>query len=352
MKNLNKIILSLFSVMIISQNYSYSHGECKTRNSCNWNFSGWQYWAKARVTKWGIGSTETVGGCASGEYLAKTSNDCAWQEALNQYGSHSEAGAVFSNYSICARGNTNNHLFYNLNENKLINENSYYEKGEYTTGKIAFNQNDVVMDSINISLQAKGTNLFSSFEIAMWLPNNEMDDIQTVENRFLYGKITLMNGLVTTEGIFDRINFKISKTLEGIYEVKIENFKAQGFLPTGKTNDNTLIEVITSSDAGIDEKASLNDAVINTNGSLIIYPNPSLDYVQISLNSMIENEAFTISIYNQEGKLISLLEENIESKMINEYRINLKEILTSTGTYFVLLKSKNNTFLQKIEYSK
>jgi len=330
---------------------SKADGIVKTRNSCNWNFTGWKYVAKARTFKLGVWGTTEKGGCASGNYLAERDNGCAYQWAQNFYGAHAEGGSVYKNKSICARGNKNSDLYYDLNNSSASIDDSYYERGEYSTARVVFNSSSVVMDSINIHLEAKGKDLFSSFEIMMWLPE-ENDTVANLDKAFLHGKIVLMNGKVHGTDVFKDTPLRVSKDAEGIYSVTINNFKAIGVLPEGITNENSVIEVMTSSDAGIDEQSVINNSLTIDDISVTVFPNPTSDLVKITLNNISADETFSVTIYDLTGKVITILEDDISAIKLNSYQFSLSETVENKGQYFILIKSLNNNknALKKIIY--
>lgn len=320
---------------------SKADGIVITRNDCDWTTTGWMYVAKARTFKLGFWSTEKNGGCAIGDYFAQNDNGCAYQWARNNYGAHSEGGSVYKNKAICARGNKNSDLFYDLYNPSAYIDDSYYEKGEYSTARVVFNASSVVMDSINIQLEAKGKDLFSSFEIMMWLPNKN-DTVASLDKAFLHGKIVLMNGQVKGTGIFKDIPLRVRKNAEGIYTVTVSNFKAIGILPEGITNENNTIEVMTKSDAGIDEQVAIHNFMSNAELSVSSYPNPTSDLVNISLNSNSDNGTYSIALYDINGKLIKTLEESISAMELTSYQFSLSKIVKNKGQYFILIKSLND----------
>lgn len=350
MKKLSNIGLIL--VFLIGMPFSSkADGIVITRNSCNWSTTGWMYVAKARTFKLGVWGTNKNGGCASDNYTASRDNGCAYQWAQNFHGAHAEGGSVYKNKNICARGNKSSDLynsFYNLFD---YEDDSYYERGEYSTARVVFNSTSVVMDSINIRLEAKGEDLFSSFEIMMWLPN-ENDTVATLEKAFLHGKIVLMNGEVKGLGIFKDLPLRAVKNSDGVYTVTVANFKAVGILPEGITNENSVIEVMTKSDGGIDEESAINKLLSYDDISVSIFPNPTSDLLNIKLNDHTENETYSIAIYDFNGELVKTLEQSISSNALESYQFKLSDCVEQKGQYFILIKSLNSvkTSLSRILY--
>lgn len=335
MSNFLKVISVVFLVMNIPF-MSLADGNNRTRNNCNW--TGWKYKARARVNKFGVPKRDVDKGCPGAYYYAYVDNGCAWQNAENWYGTHAENGSVYANTSICARGNSSSDLYYNyfLDNSE---DNSFFEHGRYSTARVQFQHKNVIMDSINIKLQAKGENLYSSFEIMMWLPQDKNDTIQSVEKSFLYGKIKLMNGEVKGEGVFEDIPLTVRKNAEGIYSVTINNFRANGKLPEGITNENSTIEVYTSSDGGIDEKSAIENALGNDALEVKTYPNPTHEFVSVSINDIKSDQRYSLTLYDRNGKVISILEENVSAQKLNDYKINLNEQTNNKGIYFLFIQS-------------
>lgn len=350
MKKIKLLALSLAFMVGIPLS-SKADGIVITRNDCNWTTTGWSHVAKARTFKFGLPGTTKDGGCGTGYYYASRDNGCAFQWARNNYGSHAEGGSVYRQQSICARGNKKSDLYNNIFNTSNFIEDDYYERGEYSTARIVFNSSNVVMDSINIQMEARGKNLFSSFEIMMWLPE-ENDTVASLEKAFLHGKIVLMNGKVQGTGVFKDTPLRVSKDAEGIYSVTVSNFKAIGVLPEGITTENSVIEVMTSSDAGIDEQSAISDALTNDDISVSAFPNPTSDLVNISLNNFTEDETFSVTIYDLNGKVITTLEEGISAIKLKSYQFSLSEAVENKGQYFILIKSLNNerSVLKKILY--
>lgn len=253
--------------------------------------------------------------------------------------------------SFCARGNTSSELYYDYFSN-ITNNYNYFEHGEYSTSRVQFKSHEVIMDSINIELQAKGKDMFSSFEIMMWLPQNKNDTVESVEKSFLHGKITLMNGEVVGTGVFKDLSLRVRKSNEGIYTVVVQNFKAIGELPEGITNENSTIEVVTMSDGGIDEENAISNALNDSSLTADVFPNPTSDILNISLSSIDPSENYSIILYDLKGKTISTIESNISSKNLSNYQINLSEKIEIKGMYYILIKSNNGkqNILQKIVY--
>ena len=231
------MVATLFMLLPLA---SKADGIVTTRNTCDWNFTGWRYIAKARTSKLGVFATNQDGGCQIGNYYTYRDNGCARQWARNNFGAHSEDGSVYKNKAICARGNSNSDLYFNLQEKLNKDDEQYFEASKYSTARVKFNSQSVIMDSINIKLQAKGKDLFTSFEIMMWLPD-KYDTIASLDKAFLHGKIILKDGKVQGIGIFKDIPLVVQKENDGSYIVTITDFKAVGILPDGKTNENSRL---------------------------------------------------------------------------------------------------------------
>ncbi|HFS66753.1 MAG TPA: T9SS type A sorting domain-containing protein, partial [Flavobacteriia bacterium] len=75
--------------------------------------------------------------------------------------------------------------------------------------------------------------------------------------------------------------------------------------------------------------ASINE---NTNEAILIYPNPSSDYVTIKCNL---EEKFSIFLTDISGKHIINKKEFIDNKVLNIKNLN-------KGIYFITITTKNN----------
>ena len=208
------------------------------------------------------------------------------------------------------------------------------------------------MDEINIELKAKGENLFSSFELFMWIPKNENDINHSAEKSFLHGKITLMNGEIISSGIFQNLPLRVSKNRDGVYSVVVSDYKAIGVLPDGVTNENSVIEVVTISDGGIDEKLAIETAINNNSLAINIFPNPTSERINISVKNGNTQETYSVTLYDLNGKMITTIENNISAENLSNRQINLSEVIEEAGVYYILIKSitGEQSNLQKIIY--
>lgn len=175
----------------------------------------------------------------------------------------------------------------------------------------------------------------------MWLPNKN-DTVASLDKAFLHGKIVLMNGEVKGTGIFKDFPFRVRKNAEGIYTVTVSNFKAIGVLPEGITNENNTIEVMTSSDAGIDKQAAIHTFMDNAELSVSSYPNPTSDLVNISLNNSSDNETYSIALYDINGNFIKTIEESVSAMKLTAYQFSFSKTVKNKGQYFILIKSLND----------
>jgi hypothetical protein len=83
----------------------------------------------------------------------------------------------------------------------------------------------------------------------------------------------------------------------------------------------------------------INSVSQSESNSIKIYPNPAEDFFM--LNNTISGETYTIEIYNFEGQLVQQNSYNI-----NGNKVNIKNL--TTGSYLVLIKSHNQTFIEKL----
>ena len=71
------------------------------------------------------------------------------------------------------------------------------------------------------------------------------------------------------------------------------------------------------------------------------FPNPTSDLLNISLNDNGSNENYSETLYDLNGKTISVIENSISSQKRLDYKINLIEIIETKGIYYILIKSIN-----------
>ena len=337
-------------------NISFADGETITRSNCN--VYGWKYKARSRVTVSGVPTTDKETKCDIAGFYPDTwtGNTCAHQWAINQWGNESQGGAVTRWYWICARGNSNSDLYYNLVENKIKKDPTGYEQSSVTCAETIFENDKVVKKGINASFTVLGKDLFSSLEIVMWLPNVNLDyddSIPTTNNTFWQGKIELLNGEVNLSGKFPKDSYKLTQymTEEGLeYKVEIIDLNIEGYYPQGISNSD-LIEVVMRTDAGIHEDKAINDALTlseNKNElNINIYPNPTSDFININLDSDIlkMDELLDVTIYDLNGKTLFSTSFLSSEKT---FKLNLSKLNLDNGVYFVMVKSNNLSYLEKL----
>jgi len=356
MKKLKKVLL-LVGILLIN-NLSYADGKTVTRSNCNGG--GWKYKARSRVTLSGVPTTDKETKCYTVPYSQYpdtwAGNKCAYQWAINQWGNESQGGAVTRWYWICARGTSNSDLYYNLVESNLKSEPEGYEHSRVNCESTVFEKHKVIKKGIDASFTVLGKDLFSSLEIIMWLPEVDLDYVDSVptsEKTFWRGKIELINGEVLLEGDFPKDSYKITErvTNEGVeYSVLISDMNIEVNYPEGITNED-LIEVVMITDAGIHEEIAINTALNLSKGEnlfdLSIYPNPTTDFITISSNKTM-NKELIIELYNGSGKLVT-------SALMNErntYSFDFNLLNLKSGIFYVLIKDGEKSQMEKIIYTK
>ncbi len=108
--------------------------------------------------------------------------------------------------------------------------------------------------------------LFSSFELIMWLPSTSSDSVWKTANTFYEGKVTFNKGKITVTGDFDKNNFILTKDKDGNNICKF-NFSILKELPEGINGLTTPIEIVGISDAGIIE----TDFIVDDNTYIAIF---------------------------------------------------------------------------------
>lgn len=344
----------LVGSLFLTQN-AFSHGKCTNRNNCNWTINTeWQYKAYARCSKFGIPSTSADKDCpyttGDGYAHAYKDNGCAWQSATNSYGSWSFGGSVYKKKRICARGFTNSDLYYDIVAN-MADGIEDYETSKIQTSTTIFSENAVTIQSMSGFLEAKGEDLFSSFEIKMWLPNSENDTKITAEKTFFEGKVELLNGRVTVTGDFPKEAFSIKELPNGIYTVTFNNVTIEANLPKHIDGTTDLIEVVGISDGGVHEAKVLSNTIQETAADLSfqVSPNPTSDLLTISTD-LTTTDNFDIKVYDIQGKELATVANGVNAIELHNYAINLKELALNNGTYFLLIQSEEKSYLKKIVY--
>lgn len=349
-----QFIILIIGSLFLSQSAS-AHGSCNNRNSCNWTINTeWQYKALARCSKFGVPSSVTDKDCpyttGDGYAYAYKDNGCAWQSSTNNYGSWSFNGSVYRQTRICARGRTSSDLYYDIatNMNEGIED---YESSKIQTSTTIFSEKDITINSMSGFLEAKGEDLFSSFEIKMWLPNSEEDTEITSEKTFYEGKVELLNGKVTVTGDFPKEAFSVVEYENGIYSVVFDGVSIKAILPQGINGKTDLIEVVGTSDGGVREAQVLSKNIKETKEDLSfsVSPNPTSDILTISADVTTTNN-FAIRIYDIQGKEIATVSTNVNATELNNYSIDLKSLSLNNGTYFVLIQSEDASYLKKVVY--
>jgi hypothetical protein len=351
MKNYRLLIVVL-AFLFASPTESFADGICRTRNSCNFWNSQHRYEARSRVTNNFINFNQNKAwSCAPNSVYAFIANNCAWQESHNYYGAHYYGGAVVSNYSSCSRGGLKSDLYSAIFSSNFAPDETFSEKSEIRTGVVKFNSNHSIMDSINGYVSANGENVFSSFEVIMWIPQNEEDSIPTSESTFQRGKITLMNGVVITDGCFSGLNLVPTIDASGNAVLNLRNLSVTGYFPDGVTSTSTGIEVMSISDGGVDENHALRQLVNEDIAKVVLFPNPTADYLSIDLKDL-EESTLKISIYDNDGNFIVDVIESLATKDLDVYTFSLLNKLPNSGTYYLLLSSQNQTILKRFKYNK
>lgn len=334
---------------------AFSHGECKNRSDCNWTVNTpWQYKAKARCSKFGIPSSTTDLDCpyngGDGYAYAYKNNGCAWQSAANNYGSWTFGGSVYKNKRICARGFSSSDLYYDI-VSIQPEDLEDYEKSTIKTSPTLFKSDHVAIESIHGFLEAKGSDLFSSFEIKMWLPTSPADETITAEKTFFAGKVELYNGQLIVTGDFPKNAFELVETAPGVHQVIFKDWAIKATLPEGVNGETDLIEVVGISDGGVHEANVLSATLLESaqQQAFTVSPNPTASVVNISLET-VTNDNYSIRLYDLSGQEIALIAPQVAATELKQYSINLESFNLTNGTYFLLLQSKEHSHLQKIVY--
>ena len=358
--NLRRIgYLFAFSLFFIIPHEGYSHGSCKNRNNCSGTINTpYKYRASARVVsfglpKWQISKDcpQSAGGIGNGVAFASVSNSCANQSARNQSGKWELKGRVTKHKRFCSRGQIYPDLYYDLGQYMEEDESDYEDSDIYTSNTI-FSQHSVRIDSISGFMRQKGNNMHTSFEVIMWLPEDDHDTTITPQKTFFNGKVELSNGELIAYGDFESIDFTLSVNGEGESIVVFDNFSIEAFLPDGIDGTSDLIEVVGISDGHEDEEADIDD-FLNSESEIFevtINPNPTNNLITIEVGSLDNTtRIFDIHLYD---KHMNKIPQNFQ---LNEAHgstidIQLSNYTIPHGFVFILIVSEDCQVLKKIIY--
>lgn len=353
-KNLGIILVILYSTIV------FGHGTAKSRNkSCNF-IRSWQFKAKAAVSRLGWPNQDLKRRC---DDIAKAQidNGCAYQVAINDLGRTQFYGSVYRQNNICARGNIYSELYYDLNDD--INDDiGGYENSKITTGDILYENDYVIINNVNGDLLVNGLNLFSSFEVIMWLPLGDIDSLITDEKTFFKGKVELLNGELNVSGDFSKEIFNLSITKKGEYLLEFKNASLKAKLPEGINGKEDLIEVVAISDAGTSENLNILNHLKNDSIYFNVFPNPVVNNIMnisikekgvnidniINVNELNNKDIFIGKLYDFNGNEIGVLFDNIEKDLLSNYKIDLSKYNLKNGFYFLLVKSQYDIYVTKV----
>lgn len=350
-----KIIISTVFAILISIGSAFSHGTCRTRSQCSWSVNdAYKYKAHARVTYLGYPRTATDrdcpvndGGSGNGYAYAAKSNKCAVQSAKNYWGRYTFAGSVSKRR--CARGSSSSQLFYDMSSN--FDENfDGYEESEIQTSITNFKEDRITIDSINGFLKVKGNEMFSSFDVKIWLPSDNYDTTMTEEKTFYSMKVELINGGINYTDGLNKNAFELIEITNGEFILKIKNLSIEAMLPKNINGLEDIIEVVVTSDGGSREESVITSISEEStkNISVKLSPNPTNGIVKINFNDDFSKESINIKIYSINGKLISNLAEN--KAFQNDMSFDLNTIGIEKGIYFILIQNDSKNILKKIVF--
>ncbi len=339
-------IFPILTTVLLSSNLVLADGECKNRNNCN--VVGWNYQAKARTYKvlhlWASTTDNTCGGTA----WANRDNGCAWQQSINNEGFWIFNGEVYKNPNSCGRGNEQSDLYSSLLlKSKLDDSKSdSYEKSDITVSKTIFNEKSIKIEQIKGNFNLKGNELFSSFELVMWLPAKAEDSVWNDKNTFFKAKVIFHNGELMITGDFPRESFNITKNNKEGNTTCDFDFSIEVNLPNGINGKSDLIEVVGISDAGQYEKEVIDDYLNNLdNQNYILSPNPASTFLKIESKEEINFN--NCEIFNLSGLKMSLPKENVEKIDNHNIRVNLNQVIKESGTYYILFETNGRLILKK-----
>ena len=348
----------IISLIIIPEDL-FAHGWSKTRNeTCSgFDIEPWMFRARARVVRFGWPTQQTrrdcpasFGGTGIGVAFASASNSCAWQTVRNEWGASTLRGRVTKNRRLCSRGTVYSNLYYDISKYLKFEDEEEFEESEIYSSKVIFNNNSIRIDTLKGSFIQNGNNLISSYELVMWLPNNETDSIINDENTFYSGKIELTNGEVNTYGDFEGLNYQIINHLNGEIEVIFDDV-IDVQLPDSINGHSTLIEVSGTSHGDEDEDSDISDFLNQSNDffEVLISPNPTSGNISISIESFDNiNKTYSVQVYD--NTMLKVYDGNIEGQVFTTMDLNLNDLNVSTGFVYILISHGNEAVLRKVIY--
>jgi hypothetical protein len=127
----------------------------------------------------------------------------------------------------------------------------------------------------------------------------------------------------------DRLNLGLDRNLDHSETIKFSVDGGNTWLNSPFSGTAMMRPVFST---GLDQVLGIPETKNNENNSIIVYPNPTSDYINISLNKNLESSY--IEVYDSYGRLIYISKES---------KINLSSF--KNGVYFIRVPAvSNNTF--------
>lgn len=356
MKNLGILILALFCITTKVS----ADGIIKKRNRC----FAWLYKHNTISKVWTPSGTTKNEDKDCFNAQAYASNECAWVFTYSNNNTSGIRGGIWGTPKTCGRGplGIKNLKFDYYNQDNVNNQDSTYleeSKIEYITHFDSINRK-ITIDSLNGFLKTTDNSALSSFELTIWLPNddivNEIPDTIITPNKIIWsGKIIIENGQVTVNGNFSLSDLLITSTNDSTH-VALNNINLTINLPPNiSIND---VEIYSNSHGFIDKDSiSINQILEKSNlelsrknANIELYPNPTNNKLIIN-NLGLESKIIEFSVYNLNGQLL-IDKIGFENYNGNNYEIDLTNEFLPFGVYYLLIKDeKNNKYVKKFIYT-
>lgn len=151
---------------------------------------------------------------------------------------------------------------------------------------------------------------------------------------FVFSSINAQKAIVTSGGNTSNGNYSASYSIGET--TQHSSINAEGILVQGVQQPYEIFDVST---------LNVETAVVNNNdASIKIYPNPSKDYVNLSISNFKEMNA-SYQLYDLFGKLI-------KHSQIQSLKTQIEMNSYAAGTYFLKIQNPNGNFIKTFKIIK
>lgn len=218
-----------------------------------------------------------------------------------------------------------------------------------------FQTNSITLSEISVVLASDINDpSVNTYTLAVWQPyddttNGVEDTVYSPEKAISAGTVSLQNGnLVVTGDIFSDDDFSVSQEGDIITVTYIGSGKTVS-IPDGinvedlgvisfgdiKEDENSLFKKISGTNNGVIS----GDLIINT------YPNPAINFVNISVKTS-KSTSLNVLVYDAQGKLIKEMLNNSVSTGSSTIKLNVEGL--PIGEYFILIEGNGIKVMKQI----